>query len=154
MRIPLPCNFGDFAECNGKCMPLCGVSWFKWTQGMEYTYFFRRNDIWQEVDFYTTFDAGQPCEFLIPDGLLIDKPIKEHGFPLRGRGYAFGIDYRNEKLYVDFIITSTYLPHIKVQCDGNGEYIKGGDIIFPPSWDTEEKKKDAVLSAYRKLMDW
>lgn len=153
MRIPLPCNFGDSAKCNGKLLPLKGVSWFMWTKGMEYTYFFSRNDFWHDTDFYTTFDVRQPCEFRILENLLTDRLIKEHGYPLKGRGYACGIDYKNEKLYIDFLMTSSYFAHIRVQCDDNGKYVKGGDIIFPPSWDTAEKREEAVLKAYRKFLD-
>lgn len=149
MRIPLPCKMGNFAECNGKLLPLCKVSWFHWTWGMEYTYFFARNDFWHGIDFYTTFDLQQPYEFIIPDSLLVDKLIKEHGYPLKGRGYAVGIKCRNEKIYMDFLMTSMYFAHIAVQCDDSGKYVSGGDIIFPLSWDTEEKRNSAVLKGFR-----
>ena len=154
MRIPLPCNFGDSAKCNGKLLPLNGVHWFQWTERIEYTYFFAKNDVWHDTAFYTTFDVMQPCGFTIPDSLLIDRPIKEHGYPLKGRGYASGVDYRNGKTYIDFTMTSAYLTRIKVQCDDEGRYVEGGDIIFPLSFDTEEKKKGAVLKAYGRLMGW
>ena len=151
MRIPLPCNFGDSAKCNGKLLLLKGVSWFQWTKGMEYTYFFSQNDFWHDTDFYTTFDVRQmPCEFCIPDGLLIDRPVKEHGYPLKGRGHAFGIHYENGQTYMDFIMTSFFFTHIRVQCDGDGKYVKGGNILFPPSWDTEEKRKAADVAGLRK----
>lgn len=65
MRIPLPCKFGDIIKCNGEYLPLRGVSWFQWTKGIEYTYFFTRNDFWHEKDFYTAFDVRQPYEFNI-----------------------------------------------------------------------------------------
>lgn len=74
MRIPLPCKFGDITKCNGEYLPLCGVSWFQWTKGIEYTYFFTRNDFWHETDFYTAFDVRQPCGFNIRDNLFF------HGF--------------------------------------------------------------------------
>lgn len=153
MRIPLPCNFGDMAECNGKILPLKGVTWFWWQKGMEYTYFFATNDVWHETVFYTTYDTAGPCEFIIPDTLLIDRLIKEHGYPLKGRGYACGIDYKNEKLYINFLMTSSYFAHIRVQCDDNGKYVRGGDMIFPPSWDTAEKREDVVLKAYRRFLN-
>ena len=53
------------------------------------------------------------------------------------------------KLYVTFIITSNYYEHIRVECDSNGYYIPGGNIIFPPSWDTEERREHAVLKSRR-----
>lgn len=48
-----------------------------------------------------------------------------------------------------FIITSNYYEHIRVECDSNGYYIPGGNIIFPPSWDTEERREHAVLKSRR-----
>lgn len=148
MKVPLPCKFGDESECNGKLLPLKGVSWFQWQEGMEYTYFFDRDNFWNPTDFYTTFEKNQPCEIEIKDSLLLEIPIREHGYPLRGRGRATGIDYINSKLYMDFIITSNYLEHIKVQCDAHGEYIPKGDIIFPTGWN-EEKTERAVLKSCR-----
>lgn len=148
MKIPLPCKFGDRIECNGKLLPLKGVSWFQWQDGMEYTYFFDRNNLWNPTDFYTTFEKNQPHEIEIKDSLLMEIPIREHGYPLRGRGRATGNFFVNDKLYIDFIITSNYLEHIRVQCDAHGEYIPKGDIIFPIGWD-EEKKGRALLKSHR-----
>lgn len=141
MRVPLPCRFGDLAECKGKLLPLCGVSWFQWMKGMEFTYFFKRNIIWHEMDFYTTFDEEQPYGFTVSDELLSDGLVKERGYPLKGRGHASGIYYENEKIYMEFILTSLYHFPVKVQCDDDGKYVKGGDIILPPNWNTEEKRK-------------
>ena len=59
MKVPLPCKLGDISECNGRKLQLKGVSWFKWTKGMEYTYFFHKNDKWHNTDFYCTFDDNQ-----------------------------------------------------------------------------------------------
>lgn len=112
---------------------------------MEYTYSFSLPNRWHNTRFYTTFETEQPCEFIIPDGLLIDKRIREHGYPLKGSGYACGVCYLNGKTYIDFIITSSYLAHIRVECDKTGNYIPNGDIILPPSWDTEEKRERAIL---------
>lgn len=149
MKIPMPCEFGERAECNGKYLPLKGVTWFKWTKGTEYTYFFEENNKWDNTDFYTTFQREQKNFFEIPDSLFEDTFIKERGYPLKGRGYAYGIFYYNEKTYIDFIISSNYLEHIKVQCDKNGLFVPGGDIIFPASWDTEEKRERAILKSYK-----
>lgn len=98
---------------------------------------------------YSTREKNQPFEINIPESLLIDQPIKEHGYPLKGTGYAFGLDYEDGKTYIDFILTSNYWAHIRVQCNEDWEYEPNGDIIFPPSWDTEEKRSDALLKAYR-----
>lgn len=39
MKIPLPCKFGELSDCDGKLLPLCGVHWFDWMSGRQYTYF-------------------------------------------------------------------------------------------------------------------
>lgn len=146
MNIPIPCKFGERADCNNKQLPLIGVDWFNWSWGgWEYTYFFSVSDKWHTVDFYNTFEKKQPFEFVIPDNLLSDTSIKDRGYPLKGRGFAGGIRYQNGKTYMDFIITSNYFEHIRVECDQNGMYVPNGDIIFPTGWDTEEKKERAVL---------
>lgn len=36
-----------------------------------------------------------------------------------------------------------------MQCDDSGKYVSGGDIIFPLSWDTEEKRNSVVLKDFR-----
>lgn len=149
MDIPIPCEFGNYAECNNKQLPLVGVNWFKWSEGMEYTYFFSTGDKWHTTDFFTTFESVQPFEFSIPDNLLIDDFIKYKGYPLRGRGFANGICYRNGKTYINFMMTDMYFSHIKVQCDCKGKYIPNGDIIFPAAWDTEEKQGRAILKSMK-----
>lgn len=150
MIIPLPCEFGNVAECNGMMLPLNGVFWFEWTSGIEYTYFFSKNDFWHETSFYTTFRNEQPCKFEMPDTLTKDTYIKDHGYPLKGRGYACGVHYKEGKTYIEFIMTSHYYAHIKVQCNDRGIYVPNGNIIFPPSWDTEEKKDAVVSKDYKK----
>lgn len=152
MKIPLPCNFGGTADCKGQKLKLKGVSWFRWSEGMEYTYFFSRDNYWHDTDFYTTFLLEQLYNFYIPDGLLIEKRIKEHGYPLKGSGRACGVYYLNDKTYIDFIMTSNYLAHIRVQCDETGNYVPNGDIIFPTSWD-EEKQERAILKSYKFIKD-
>lgn len=148
MKIPLPCEFGKVSNCNGKLLPLQGVQWFQWQRGIEYTYFFVQNSIWYPTDFYTTFEKNQPFEIEIHDSMLIEKPIREHGFPLRGSGRATGIYFIKGKLYMDFIITSNYYEHIRVHCDSNGEYVPNGDVIFPKNWDTEKKAR-ALLKSFK-----
>lgn len=148
VKIPLPCKFGEMADCNGKRLPLIGVSWFRWSKGMEYTYFFLEKDKWHDTNFYSTFCDKQPYFFEIPDSLLKDTFIKERGYPLKGKGYANGLRYKNGKTYIEFIMTSNYLAHIKVQCDEKGAFVPDGDIIFPTGWDTEEKKEKVLLKSY------
>lgn len=147
MQIPIPCCFGDTAICEGKLLPFIGVTWFEWTRGMEYTYFFRTKDKWHNTNFYTTFRDKQQGFFEIPDNLLADASIKDRGYPLKGRGYAYGVWYKDNKNYVEFIMTSNYFAHIKIQCDKKGVFVPGGDILFPPSWDTEKKER-AILKSY------
>lgn len=149
MKVPIPCEFGEKALCKNRMLPFAGVSWFKWTEGIEYTYFFTTSDSWHMFDFYSTFQNEQKQYIEVPDSLLLDGFIKEKGFPLKGRGYATGISYKDEKFYIDFIITSNYLSHIKIQCNEHCAYVHGGDIIFPPSWDTEEKKERAILKSIK-----
>ena len=146
MKIPIPCNFGEYAKCKNRQLPFVGVTWFHWTQGWEYTYFFKTNDTWHDIDFYNTFQKEQPFYFEIEDNLLCDMFIKDRGFPLKGRGYAYGIYYENGKRYIEFILSSNYLAHIKVQCDENGQFVPDGDIIFPLGWDEEKKKKVLLKS--------
>ena len=149
MKIPIPCNFGEKAYCNGRKLPFEGVSWFKWSRGVEYTYFFATNDYWNSTDFYTTFKCESKNQIEIPDFLLKDGFVKDKGFPLKGRGYAYGVCYVDGKTYIDFIMTSNYLAHIKAQCDTTGAYIPNGDIIFPASWDTDEKRENAMLKSFK-----
>lgn len=144
MKVPIPCKFGDYAECNHKKLQFVGVDCFKWSRGIEYTYFFGTGT----VDFYTTFSNIQPVALCIPDKLFVDGFIKEKGYPLKGKGYANGIRYKAGILYIDFLMTGNYFEHIKVQCDKNWEYIPNGDIIFPPCWSIE-KQENAVLKSMR-----
>lgn len=153
MRIPMPCRFGEKADCNGKALLFKGVSWFKWSWGMDYTYFFAIDDKWHETKMYTSRNQDAPFEINIPDSLLIDKPIKEHGYPLKGSGYAHGVYYADEKMYIDFIMTSSYFAHIRAQCNEKFYYVPNGDIIFPPSWDTAEKKEGAILKSYSPILN-
>ena len=148
MKIPIPCRFGERAECNGSGLLLFnGVDWFNWNEGMEYTYFFDTGNKWHPVEFYVTMKSQQPHEVEIDDSLLVDTYLKEKGYPLRGTGYVTGLRWQNNKRYIDFILTSHYLTHIKVQCDEKGMYVPGGDIIYPPSWDTKEKKEKILLKS-------
>lgn len=151
MLIPIPCKFGEIADCNGKQRVFNHVSWFKWSKGFEYTYFFRTNNIWDCSDFYCSFSKEQPEYMEISDSLLLDAPIKDRGHPLKGVGYACGICYENGKLFMEFILTSNFYTHIKVECDKRGNYVSGGDIKFPPtpSWDTEEKREKIIYKSLR-----
>ena len=95
MKIPLPCKFGELSDCDGKLLPLCGVHWFDWMSGRQYTYFFETGDQWHPYTFYETRQEQQPFSMEIPDDLLSDGLIKEKGYPLRGAGKVLGVDYRD-----------------------------------------------------------
>ena len=60
MKIPLPCKFGELSDCDGKLLPLCGVHWFDWMSGRQYTYFFETGDQWHPYTFYETRQEQQP----------------------------------------------------------------------------------------------
>lgn len=147
MKIPLICPFGEYTECNKRSLPLMGVTWFKWSWGMDYTYFFPTNETWNSCDFISSYETERPYHITIPDELLSDTFIKDRGFPLRGKGYANGVYYINGQYYINFLMTGNYYEHIKVQCDEKSIYIPGGNIIFPTGWD-DEKKEKAVLKRY------
>lgn len=70
MKIPLPCKFGELSDCDGKLLPLCGVHWFDWMSGRQYTYFFETGDQWHPYTFYETRQEQQPFSMEIPDDLL------------------------------------------------------------------------------------
>lgn len=56
---------------------------------------------------------------------------------------------RRRKMTLRYIMTNNYLAHIKIQCDTTGAYIPDGDIIFPTSWDTDEKRENAMLKSFK-----
>ena len=147
MKLPLPCNFGEFSRCENRLLPLCGVSWYNWSSGMDYTYFFNTESKWNPVTFYNTKDPIKNVIVDIPDHLLEEGFIKEKGFPLKGRGYIAGLDYINGKTFVDIISTTNYLAHIRVQCDEKICYVPNGEIRFPTSWETDEKKQRMLLKS-------
>ena len=78
MIIPIPCKLGEKALCNGRMLVFCGVDWFRWSSGMEYTYFFETGDFWHEADFYTGDGAGM-SKYIEMDNVLLSS------FVLRGK---------------------------------------------------------------------
>lgn len=155
MKIPIPCNFGNKGVCNNKYLIFSGVTWFKWSTGYDYTYFFHTENKWSQYDFYTSKGEENKNYIDIKETLLEDKSLVEHGYPLTGTGYLSGISYKDGKYYADLIITSHYLSHIKVECDTQGIYQEGGVIIFPPtpSFDTTEKRQKYLLKKYHYLAE-
>ena len=145
MIIPLPCKFGDVYEYKGKRVLFIGVSWFKWSSGMEYTYFFKANNKWRSSIFYQSSGQVETEKFEIDDKLTQTFILKTYGYPLKGTGKIVGLDYINNHLYVDILSDTFFYAHFKAKCGKYGHYIKGSNIIFPPSWDTNDKKEKALL---------
>lgn len=43
MKIFLPCDFGESTITQKGIKTLTGVTWFKWQDGLEITYFYKAN---------------------------------------------------------------------------------------------------------------
>lgn len=157
MRVPLPCRLGEKYTIDLSVHILTGVSWFKWTQGWEYTYYL-----------YPEF-RGQytNCEMILSDGssfheyinvrddFLEDGVLAAGGYPLRGKGRLFGVYLQNGNLYAEIIVSSSYNIHIKVECDSTGQYLPAGKIIFPSAeiYESIEKRRQFVLKKYQNLLE-
>lgn len=144
MIVPIPCKFGEIALCEERELPFYGVDWFKWSSGMEYTYFFETGDPWVEASFYVSDGAGLPEHIEVDDVLTTSFELKEKGFPIRGKGYVCGISYENGKRYAHVLSETFYQSHHYVECDEKGYYIPGGDIIFQCNWGQDQI--DKILS--------
>jgi hypothetical protein len=148
MIIPIPCKLGDNFITKEGLKILKHVTWFKWSHGMEYTYFYENTGKWETSYFENYVNPEYDCACEIKDILLEDRFLKDRGYPLKGRGYAAGYEIIDGELYVELILTDKYFAHIYVQCNKNGEYVENGKIYVPPSWDTEEKQKSILLAQY------
>lgn len=147
MRIPLPCKFGETFEYKGERLKLLSVSWLEWSyKGLEFTYITDR-------EFVTSTDMDQPEYMEIPDEMVKSCQIKDLGYPLKGTSQVAGIKFQEGRLFADIIVESRYLMHILCECDENGKYKKSGEIQFPPtpSFDTNEKRKAAVLKQFHNV---
>ena len=96
MIISIPCKFGEKALCR-RMLVFCGVDWFRWSSGMEYTYFFETGDCWHEADFYTGDGAGMSKYIEVDNVLLSSFVLREKGLPLRGEGSVEGSGSKTEK---------------------------------------------------------
>ena len=85
----------------------------------------------------------------------MEKSFRKHGYPLLGSGLLTGIVWKEGILYADVMITSRYNEHIKIECLKNGQYKKGGHILFPPtpSFETVEKREKYLQKKYRHLAE-
>jgi hypothetical protein len=145
-KIPLPCRFGDTVNCAGQRLPLCGVQWRKWGSKTEYTYFFHMPGEYRHVRFYSSTNEELPYFVEIPWSLLLDRPFKEHGYPLNGTGHAAGLEYRKGVLFMDFVDNDCLHSHIGVECDRKGAYVPNGDIIFNANWSAKQKEQALLRS--------
>ena len=75
MIISIPCKFGEKALCR-RMLVFCGVDRFRWSSGMEYTYF----------------------KYIEMDNVLLSSfVLREKGLPLRGEGSVEGFRFKNGK---------------------------------------------------------
>lgn len=144
MIIPIPCKLGEKSLCNGRILGFCGVDWFRWSSGIEYTYFFETGDFWHEANFYTGDGSGMSEYIEVDNALLSSFVLREKGFPLRGEGYVEGFRFKNGKTYAHILCETFYFSHHYVESDEKGRFVPGGNIIFQASW--SEKQIDAILS--------
>ena len=157
MRVPIPYDFGEYGKIptSKKTLRFCGVSWYKWSTGWEYTYFFVTENKWGEYDFYVSSGDKYSNFIEIDDRFLLEKSFREHGYPFLGSGFLTGIMWRDSVLYADIMITSAYNAHIKVECLENGQCKRGGQILFPPtpSFETAEKREKYLQKKYKYLAE-
>ena len=151
MKIPIPCKFGEKALCNGKRLVFKGVSWYKWSSGMEYTYYFETGNRWNPTSFYVSKGENFSEYNEVDDQLTSVFDFKEKNFPFRGKGYVDGICLINGQRY-DCVVSETfYWSHHKVQCDERGFYIQDGNILFQRNWN--ENQKDGILLKRAKVQE-
>lgn len=152
-QVMLPCELGKEVTVEGHSLTLTGVNWFYWSsRGYEYTYSFSRNERVEKL--LTNTDKRCPkCKpiYQIDESLLKDGPLKEKGYPFKGTGYLFGLNFENGKFYAELILSSKYLIHVQCECDTTGRW-NGGGILFPPtpSFDDDEKKNAILLKSMLK----
>lgn len=151
MKIPIPCKFGEKALCDGKMLVFKGVSWYKWSSGMEYTYYFEAGDSWAPIPFYISKGEGFTEYIEVDDQLTSSFDLKGKNFPFRGRGYVDGISHINGKNYACIVSETFYWSHHKVECDEYGYYIQGGKILFQRNWN--ENQKDGILLKKVKMQE-
>ena len=151
MNVKTPCSLGETFITPKGIQTLSAVTWFSWTNGVEFTYFYKIKDKWHSNYFVTERNPTYDTRYMISDKLIRDGFLKEKGYPIKGRGYVYGLKTIEDKLYVNLILTDMYYAHIYVPCNIEGKFHSHGPIIVPPSWDTEEKRKSILLSKYNHL---
>lgn len=151
MRVPVPNALGTTAEKNNGSYRLTGVTWFFWSTGTEYTYFYETGKKWSTADIEVVKNPDFSFVHEIDDFLLQDGFLKEKGYPIKGRGYVNGLSVINGKLAADIILTDKYLAHVYAECDETGRYIEDGTVYVPPNWDAEEKRLSIILSLHRNI---
>ena len=149
MRVPVPYLLGEYAQKEKK--HFVGVSWFPWSSGMEFTYFFRPEGKWKTSDIIVEKEPEYRLGYEIDDALLQDGFLKEKGFPIKGRGYVSGFSYVDGEITADVILKDKYFSHIYIACTENGHYKENGKVYVPPSWDTEERMYSIILEKYKNI---
>ena len=151
MIIQIPCKFVEKALCNGKRLVFKGVSWYKWSSGMEYTYYFETGSRWNPTSFYVSKGENFSEYIEVDDQLTSVFDFKEKNFPFRGKGYVDGICLINGQRYACVVSETFYWSHHKVQCDERGFYIQDGNILFQRNWN--ENQKDGILLKRAKVQE-
>lgn len=148
MQIPIPCELGEKLVTGKGEEVLKGVAWFKWSDGIEFTYHFERPDKWTAGHLFSVKEPDYELCYEVCDTLLIDGLLRLKGFPIKGKGYLYGLDLIRGCLFANLILTDCYFAHVYAACDKHGNYIDNGDILVPPSWDTVERKYSIILKQY------
>lgn len=151
MRIPIPCKLGDSIMTKKGLKILCGVSWFQWTDGIEFTYFYENSEKRGNKYFEYQKNPEYETSILINDSLLQNELLIKKSYPIKGRGYLYGLQKINGNLFAEIILTNVYFSHIYVQCNEDCAYVDGGEVLVPPSWDTKEKQYSIILKKYSNI---
>ncbi|SEF91265.1 hypothetical protein [Lachnospira multipara] len=148
MRIPIAKEIQEKVN-NGDV--LVAIEWFKWTLfGLRFTYHTAAKTEWSCSNLYAIERSDFSEEeylagYEIDDKFLRITPFKTFGIPLKGQGYVFGLDFRSDGIYYDFIYETEYLAHIYVKMTSKGEF--DNKIIVPPTWDLVKREKILLSKA-------
>lgn len=142
MRIPIAKEIQEKMN-NGEV--LVALDWFKWTLfGLRFTYHTAPDKRWSYSNLYaierSDFSVDEyAAGYEIDDRFLLLSPFKNFGIPLKGRGYVYGLCFREDGIYYDFIYETEYMAHIKVKMTSEGTF--DNKIIVPPTWDLTKREK-------------
>lgn len=151
MNVKVPCKLGSNIVTEKGFKKLTSIFWYRWSDGIEVTYFFANDKKWESSDFICEKEPTYKLGYEIDDDLLVDDFLSDKGYPLKGRGYICGLRMVDKKLFAELILTDKYLAHIYVECDEHGRYVKNGSVYVPPSWDTLEKQYSIILKKHSNI---